>query len=453
MYAKLFSGDIMNELFIKQMQELLKDEFNDFAKALMQKQVKALYLNKTKENVDQLINQFELKPHHLVKDGYYYDYEKYLLGKHPYHDAGLYYIQEPSAMIVASLLDLKEGDKVLDMCSAPGGKAGYVASHLNQTGLVVANDINPLRASILSGNMERLGLTNTLVTNCEPKKITQQCKEFFDKVILDAPCSGEGMFRKLEQAIETWSIDKVKECASIQKELIDEAYEALKPGGELIYSTCTYNLEENEKVVEYVLNLHSDLELIPISLQAGMSPGIGYPECCRLYPHKHLGEGQFIALFKKQGTPTPKKYKILKSNVTGEQKKLLQQFYKENLNIPMPKQVINSNNHLYAIGKDFPELKKIKILRTGLYLGECKKNRFEPSYSLSHTLTKKDVKRYYDYPSSSQEIANYLKGETLPGNQEKGYGILFVDGYALAFYKESNNTVKNLFPKGLRKHY
>ena len=155
MYAKLFSGDIMNELFIKQMQELLKDEFNDFAKALMQKQVKALYLNKTKENVDQLINQFELKPHHLVKDGYYYDYEKYLLGKHPYHDAGLYYIQEPSAMIVASLLDLKPGDKILDMCSAPGGKAGYVASHLNQTGLVIANDINPLRASILSGNMER----------------------------------------------------------------------------------------------------------------------------------------------------------------------------------------------------------------------------------------------------------------------------------------------------------
>lgn len=443
----------MNEIFINRMKELLQDEYPDFEKSLTQKQVKALYFNHNLKNLEPIIKKFELKPHHYVRDGYYYDYEKYPLGKHPYHDCGLFYIQEPSAMIVASLLDIQPNDRILDMCAAPGGKTCYVASQLLQTGLVVANDINPLRAGILSGNIERLGLKNTIVTNTEPKKITAQLPEYFDKVILDAPCSGEGMFRKLDQAIETWSLEKVQECAYIQKQLVLQAYQALKPGGQLIYSTCTYNKEENEDIVDYLLEKCPDLQLVPIPLKEGMQPGIHHLECCRLYPHHHHGEGQFIALFKKQGNPQQTKVKTIKPNLKTPEKKLIENFYQQSLNISVPKQIINHQGHLYEIGSDFPELNKIKILRTGLYLGECKKERFEPGYSLSHTLKKEDVKLSLSFKPDSEEIRKYLKGETLEGDHQKGYGVIFVDDYPLSFYKQNNNIVKNLFPKGLRKKY
>lgn len=442
----------MNELFIERMKDLLQEEYADFEKALTQDQEKALFFNINKGDYQSLIEKFNLKPHHLVQDGYYFD-SHLKLGKHPYHDCGRYYIQEPSAMIVASLLDLQPGDKVFDLCAAPGGKSCYVASHLKQTGLVVANDINPLRAGILSSNIERLGLTNTIVTNTAPEKIADQLPEYFDKVILDAPCSGEGMFRKLDQAVETWSIDKVKECVAIQKQLVEVAYKALKPGGQLIYSTCTYNREENEEIVSLLLASHPDLELIPIPLQNGMMPGIGYEECCRLYPHHHLGEGQFIALFKKTENPISKKIPLQKATITKAQKQLVNLFYKDHLTIPAPSYLIENKQHIYAISPDFPILNRIKILRQGLYLGECKKGRFEPSYALSHTLKKSDLQRYVCFDEEDEAIRAYLRGETLPGIGKKGYGVIFVGDDPLSFYKESNNTIKNLIPKGLRKPY
>lgn len=442
----------MNEKFKNRMKELLKEEYPDFEKALLKEPVKALYLNENKKIPENFISNYNLDKHHFVDNGYYYNYKIHQLGKHPYHDCGLYYIQEPSAMIVASLLEIKDGMKVFDMCSAPGGKACFIASKLKQTGVVIANDITSTRASILSSNVERLGLANTIVTNCPPKNISNQLNDFFDIVVLDAPCSGEGMFRKLDQAIDTWSIEKVEECAAIQKELVVDAYNSLKPGGQLVYSTCTYSKEENEDIVTYILDKYPDMELVPISLQCGMKPGIGYNECCRLYPHHHQGEGHFIALFKKNGTVNQSKYKTIKSNITKLQKELLEVFFKDNLKMNIPTQVINYDNHLYAIKDDFPILEKVRILRCGLYLGECKKNRFEPSYALSHFLNPDSVIRSYNYDFDSKEVLDFLSGQTIEGSQKKGYGILFIDSLPLSFYKESNNTVKNLLPKGLRKN-
>ena len=229
---------------------------------------------------------------------------------------------------------------------------------------------------------------------------------------------------------------------------IDQAYKMLKKDGILIYSTCTYSLDENEKQVEYMIN-ELGMKLLPINKKEGMSDGF-IEGTIRMYPHINRGEGQFIAMLQKTTETAISKEKILKPNLKKEQLQLVQKFYQENLNIPVPPYLYQSNNHVYAILNHFPEL-PIKVLRNGLYLGECKKGRFEPSLSLALTLNKDDVKRSYNFKCDSQEVKDYLSGLTLKGNNQKGYGVIFVDGYPLSFYKESNNQVKNLYPKGLRR--
>lgn len=437
----------MDKLFIERMKTLLKDDFDNFIDALKQDEIKGFYLNPQKKDVIAHLDEKYIKKHPYIPFGYYYDHKNYALGKSPYFHCGLYYIQEPSAMSVAACLDIRKDDYILDMCGAPGGKTCYAASMLTTDGLMITNDISSLRAGILASNVERFGLKNTIVTNCDPVKFHFQ--SFFDKIILDAPCSGEGMFRKDPEAIKTWSMQKVNECAYIQRKLIDKAYTMLKKDGYLIYSTCTYAAEENEQQVDYMVN-ELKMELIPIEKKEGMSDGL-IKGTIRMYPHINKGEGQFIALLKKtEATPSTKE-KILKPNITREQQQLVDQFYRENLHIPVPDYLYQSNNHIYAITNHFPVMEKIKIVKNGLYLGECKKGRFEPSLALALTLNKEDVKRYYDFSKDSQEVKDYLKGLTLKGYQEKGYGVIFVDSYPLSFYKESNQQVKNLYPKGLRR--
>ena len=277
---------------------------------------------------------------------------------------------------------------------------------------------------------------------------SKDIKNYFDVILTDVPCSGEGMFRKDKEAIDTWSMQKINECAYIQRNLIDQAYKMLKKDGILIYSTCTYSLDENEKQVEYMIN-ELGMKLLPINKKEGMSDGF-IEGTIRMYPHINRGEGQFIAMLQKTTETAISKEKILKPNLKKEQLQLVQKFYQENLNIPVPPYLYQSNNHVYAILNHFPEL-PIKVLRNGLYLGECKKGRFEPSLSLALTLNKEDVKRSYNFKCDSQEVKDYLSGLTLKGNNQKGYGVIFVDGYPLSFYKESNNQVKNLYPKGLRR--
>lgn len=438
----------MNEIFLNRMQKLLQEQYPDFLDALQQEQIKGFYLNPLKKDVLTYLDRSKIKPHPYIKDGFYFN-KDYRLGKHPYFHCGLYYIQEPSSMAVEHILNVKSDDYVLDMCSAPGGKACYVASHLSNNGLMICNDMNRLRASILSHNIERFGLKNTIVLNSDPAKLVPLFTGFFDKIILDAPCSGEGMFRKLDQAVTTWSMDKVKECAYIQRNLIDQAYQMLKKDGILIYSTCTYSLEENEMQVDYMVN-QLNMELLPIQKEKGMESGYHNEHVVRMYPHKNIGEGQFIALLKKKETSPYHKLPILKPNLSKQQYQLVKTFYQENLNIDVPPYLYQSNQHVYAILPHFPEIKGVRILRTGLYLGECKKGRFEPSLSLALTLEKKDVKRYISFCHDAKEVTQYLQGQTLPGIGKKGYGVIFVDEFPLSFYKESNQQIKNLYPKGLR---
>lgn len=436
------------EQFDARMKSLLKDEYDDFKNALLEKPVKGLYLNRNKKNVERVLDQNYVEHHPIVENGYLYD-ENYHPGRSAYFLAGLYYIQEPSAMLVADALPIEPDDFVLDMCAAPGGKSCEIASRLTGEGILIANDIEASRARILSENIERFGLDNTIVTNVDPMRFTKQFQEAFDKIVLDAPCSGEGMFRKLEQAIDTWSEEKVLECAHIQKNLLKGAYDMLKQGGMVIYSTCTYSYEENEAMVHYAVD-ELGFELLPLNKSNGLCPGVDLDEVVRCYPHHYRGEGHFIALLKKPGNSPRKQVRTIKPSVNLADLKVLKAFYQENLNKKVPSYIIENNGYLYAVKKNFPELKGIRVLRNGLYLGEVRKNRFIPSYSLALTLTKQDVKRSYDYPSESEEIKKYIHGETLEGTGEKGFGVIFVDGYPLSFYKESNQ-VKNLFPKGLRR--
>lgn len=436
------------EQFDACMKSLLKDEYDDFKKALLEKPVKGLYLNRNKKNVERVLEEQYIEHHPIVENGYLYD-ENYHPGRSAYFLAGLYYIQEPSAMLVADALPIEPDDFVLDMCAAPGGKSCEIASRLTGEGVLIANDIEASRARILSENIERFGLDNTIVTNVDPMRFTKQFQEAFDKIVLDAPCSGEGMFRKLEQAVDTWSEDKVLECAHIQKNLLKGAYDMLKQGGMVIYSTCTYSYEENEAMVHYAVD-ELGFELLPLNKSNGLCPGVDLDEVVRCYPHHYRGEGHFIALLRKPGNSPRKQVRTIKPSVNLADLKVLEAFYQENLNKKVPSYIIENNGHLYAVKKNFPELKGIRVLRNGLYLGEVRKNRFIPSYSLALTLTKQDVKRSYDYPSESEEIKKYIHGETLEGTGEKGFGVIFVDGYPLSFYKESNQ-VKNLFPKGLRR--
>ena len=436
------------EQFDARMKSLLKDEYDDFKKALLEKPVKGLYLNRNKKNVERVLDKNYVEHHPIVENGYLYD-ENYHPGRSAYFLAGLYYIQEPSAMLVADALPIEPDDFVLDMCGAPGGKSCEIASRLTGEGVLIANDIEASRARILSENIERFGLDNTIVTNVDPMRFTKQFQEAFDKIVLDAPCSGEGMFRKLEQAIDTWSEEKVLECAHIQKNLLKGAYDMLKQGGMVIYSTCTYSYEENEAMVHYAVD-ELGFELLPLNKSNGLCPGVDLDEVVRCYPHHYRGEGHFIALLRKPGNSPRKQVRTIKPSVNLADLKVLKAFYQENLNKKVPSYIIENNGHLYAVKKNVPELKGIRVLRNGLYLGEARKNRFIPSYSLALTLTKQDVKRSYDYPCDSEEIKKYIHGETLEGTGEKGFGVIFVDGYPLSFYKESNQ-VKNLFPKGLRR--
>ena len=434
--------------FYTRMKDLLQDDYEPFIETLSEKEVKGLYLNTNKDGYKALDHK-HIKPHPLVTGGYLYDDEAYSPGKSPYFLCGLYYIQEPSAMLVANMIDIKENDYVLDMCAAPGGKSCRIANRLGPDGLLIANDISASRAKILSENIERFGIDNTIVTNTDPLRFVGVLDGFFDKIILDAPCSGEGMLRKTEEASKTWSPDKVYECAAIQKRLIEAAYTLLKPGGQIIYSTCTYSLEENEEIVRYALD-HFDFSLETLPHRDGLMPGIDMSEAIRCYPHHFAGEGQFMALLTKRGETPVKKPKVLKPKISPEALKNVQNFYKENLNIKVPKLLYENKGHVYALKRQFPDLGKIRILRNGLYLGESRKNYFIPSYSLALTLRKDDVKRCYDFPEESNEVAAYIRGETLEAIGSKGYGVIFVDGYPLSFYKESN-AVKNLFPKGLRR--
>jgi len=370
-------------------------------------------------------------------------------GKSSEHVTGLIYSQEPAAQMVAQVAHPHEGMRVLDLAAAPGGKSTHLLSYLNNTGLLVSNEINNKRSKILVENIERFGARNVLVTNESAERLAKVFSSFFDLIVLDAPCSGEGMFRKQPDAMDYWSLDYPAQCAALQREILEDAVKMLANGGELVYSTCTWAPEENEEIVAWLLD-EFPLELVDIPKLNGMTSGIDYPETARMYPHHFKGEGQFVAKFRLVGEHKLPKLKPVRSNLTADQRSLWQTFQNEHLKVELKGDLQTFGDQLYLLPLGLPDLSKIKIARNGLHLGTFKKKRFEPSFALGLALQPSEVKNKLEL--SQQDFEVYVGGETLQIKESlpNGWYQLLIHGNGLGFAKLANQTLKNYFPKGLR---
>ena len=430
--------------FTERIRTILKDEYTDFIKCYESEGNRALRVNTLKGSIDYFLNtqpwglsQADNVP--WCKEGFYFDEPE--IGTHPFHAAGAYYIQEPSAMIPVEKLDVRPGLKVLDMCASPGGKSTQIAAKLENTGLLICNEINSQRAAVLSENIERMGVANALVISHEPSLISERFPEFFDRVLVDSPCSGEGMFRKNPEAVEMWSVSNVKMCAERSGDILYHASLTLKPGGLLVYSTCTFAPEEDEECIEAFLKDDPGFELLHMD---------------KAWPDKIKGEGHFYAILKKhEGQDFAKKIKTVKG-VSPKSISDYFDFQKENLKIDTKKLFKDAEtvytlfgSELYALREDTPDLKGLKVLRPGLHLGTLKKNRFEPSFAFSHFLKKEDVYNFTDIDIDTAR--SYIKGNTFPTDGSKGYHLITTGGYSLSWGKQSDGIMKNHYPKGLRR--
>ena len=369
-------------------------------------------------------------------------------GKSVLHEAGAYYIQEPSAMAVVQAADIKAGERVLDLCAAPGGKSTHAACFYPE--LLVSNEIIPSRAKILAQNMERCGVKCGVVTCEAPETLADKWGEFFDAVIADVPCSGEGMFRRREIAVEEWSEENCAKCAQRSADIIRQAARLTAAGGRIIYSTCTFNTAENESVIANFLSEHPEFSLAstPIDDIPGIVRGEGGIGL-RLYPHKVKGEGHFVCVLKKEDGI----FARVKTQKTGAPKDVLkafEQFSKQALATEIDCNFC-AGNMLYSIPRACPDLNGIKYLRAGLPLGTFERGRFIPHHSLALALKKEEVKRFLELESNSREALSYLHGETLPADLENGWALVTVDGISLGWGKAVDGVLKNFYPKGLRK--
>ena len=443
---------ILPEKFAERMKNMLGGEYGAFISALENEPIRAgIRVNTLKEDaISAVLSEFgDLERVPWCDTGYFAD-KSGISGNHPYHAAGLFYFQEPSAMSVVEGLPLNEDDYVLDLCAAPGGKSTQVAAKLNGTGLLVSNEIVRKRAEILSGNIERMCIKNAVVTNETPERLAKKYPSFFDKIIVDAPCSGEGMFRKEPQAVTEWSAEHTKSCAARQKNIIDSAVKMLRGGGYLIYSTCTFAPEENEQVASYILDNYN-FELCEIPQLSMLSDGV--PEWSdgnadltktkRIFPHREKGEGHFIALFHNLDDTPPVRQEIKSQKVDL---KLYREFEKSALNCELQGNFTLFGDNLYLV-PDGIDIVGVKVVRAGLHLGAMKKNRFEPSHSLAMTLGARDFKNIAECDKTS--VNKYLAGEVIPSDKN-GWCVAAYNGFILGWGKSDGNMLKNHYPKGLR---
>lgn len=453
--------------FEKKMKAFLGDEWDDFLYSYDNNRFQALRFNTLKvqspEERMRILKTLKISSDKKVSwanEAYYFD-ENVRPGKHPYHEMGLYYIQEPSAMSAAALLAPKPGMRVLDLCAAPGGKSTQLATYLGDSGLLVSNEINTQRSRILSQNIERMGIKNAIVTNEDSFVLASHFPGFFNAIQVDAPCSGEGMFRKLPEAIEQWSMENVAICAARQKEILDNAAVMLKPGGVIVYSTCTFSKEENEDVIEYFLERHPDFTL---------------EEMERFWPHKVDGEGHFVAKLVRRGcvdtdlkadrkTQKNKNSKNRKNEtkpaLTKENMKLLSEFLDETISEDMAAWIKNSRlvmfgEQLYRLPDMEVDIKGLKVQRAGLHIGEFKKQRFEPSHSLALALKLSEAKNVVKLTCDNPQTIGFFNGQSVMLSDEqtaeckKGWALVCVDGYPAGWGKVNGAQVKNHYPKGLR---
>ena len=372
-------------------------------------------------------------------------------------------------MAVTEVLDPKPGERILDFCAAPGGKTTQIAGRMQGQGLLVANEVNAERAKILSQNVERMGVANCVVCNEKPERMAALFPAYFDRILVDAPCSGEGMFRKDEAARGEWSPENVRMCAERQAMILKEADRMLRPGGVLVYSTCTFSPEENEGTISAFLRSNEAYYIEKSGLEELVSPGRedwirepapGIEHTLRLWPHLIRGEGHYVARLRKASEPVGKERPLSRKACKGngiDKKlcKLTEEFLKAELEVGdrwrsgHPGRVIRFGEQIYLIPEDMIPLAGVKVLRPGLQLFAEKKNRFEPAHALAVSLPAGDTGKRKSL--DKQEAETYLRGESLPCKECGGWIVLDYEGYSLGFGKASGGQIKNHYPKGLRK--
>lgn len=441
--------------FENRMKNLLGADFELYLNELKNPPVKAFRVNTDKIGLEDFekINPFSKEKIPYVKNGYYLDYEK--IGNHPYHHAGLIYVQEPAAMAPAECVDIEDDWLVLDMCAAPGGKSTQLKNKLGENGVLVSNEIISSRCKILTGNIERLGLKNTVVTCMDTEKLANRFENTFDLVMVDAPCSGEGMFRKEEIAISEWSEKNVLMCAKRQAEILENAAKALKSGGLIVYATCTFSLEENEMTIDSFLEKHPEFEIIPVNERVAKvtADGVKFEGCkCeninfarRFYPHIAKGEGQFMAVLRHKGEKIDGGFysvgaKKIDKIVTDFLDDTLRDYNRDYVG------VYNGNPIYY--NNRLPIADRTAFC-CGVTIGEVRKNYILPHHQFFMALGDK-FKRRINLSVDSEELSKYLRGEEFDTVSENGWAVVTVDGYALGGVKVSNGRAKNHYPKGLR---
>ncbi len=464
--------------FLDRMEQMLGEEYPTFLASYESARCQSLRVNTLKADKETFCRKspFALEAVPWSGNGYYYS-DRDAPGKHPYHEAGVYYIQEASAMAPAEYLmgDMKsagmEYERILDLCAAPGGKSTQIAAAMQGKGVLVCNEIHPARAKILSENVERMGIRNVMVTNETPRRLSEVFGEYFTRILVDAPCSGEGMFRKSEEACDEWSLSNVEQCAGRQDEILDCAANMLAPGGRLVYSTCTFAPAENEGSISRLLKRHPEFSIEAVKKAEGMEGGVaawvsepaeGLSDTIRLWSHKLKGEGHYLAVLRKEGefradvpgycrngleTGIPQKERNLPGKGCAE----FLAFQKETLKVSLPGIYLRFGDQLYLAPEGMPSVKGLKVLRPGLHLGTIKKNRFEPSHALALALSREDAVHTAGLSSDSMEIRTYLSGGTFSYEGDRDWYLITVDGYSTGWGKLTQGTMKNHYPKGLRK--
>jgi NOL1/NOP2/sun family putative RNA methylase len=468
--------------FIKRYRSLLSSESEEFLDSFSEPPIIGLRVNTLKISAGDFvkISPFPLEPVPWSSSGFIIP-NGYQPGKHPYHAAGLYYLQEPSAMAVAELLAPEPGERVLELAAAPGGKATQLAALMKNEGILVANDLHPRRVWGLAENLERCGVRNVAILNETPENFIPLFVGFFDRVLLDAPCCGEGMFRRSENARSDWSENLVLSSSLRQYKILQTAAQLVRPGGILVYSTCTFSPEENESVIDKFLISHPEFELTPLPLLPGFSCGRpdwvegsaspSLQHAIRIWPHKARAEGHFFAVLKKsRTTKRSKTYHAICGMIPQKTYNVFREFCQENLAIQFGQQSITQKgSYIYQVPENLPQLGKLKVIHPGWWLGVFKKNRVEPAHALALGISSQDVLRNYHIISSQatqdllSKVVLYLRGEQLElddihilknisGERKdtKGWGLVCLDNYPLGWGKLVGNVVKNYYPRGLR---
>lgn len=495
--------------FLKRMERMLGEEYPAFLESYEKEKKQSLRINPVKGETEQIKKRlpFFLSPVPWESHGFCYGRED-APGRHPYHEAGVYYIQEPSAMAPVSYLMADVygeshccSERILDLCAAPGGKSTQIAGAMHEAykkgvwrdaGVLISNEIHGARAIILSENVERMGIANTVVTNETPRHLAELFEGYFTRILVDAPCSGEGMFRKNEEACREWSPENVGLCADRQDEILDCAASMLAQGGKLVYSTCTFAPAENEGSMARFLSRHPEFSVEQVTLKEGMTEGVpewayfselesrsesgtlqdGQAEelrkTIRLFPHKIDGEGHYLAVLRKEGS-IPEGYlgyyrNGMETGIAEKEKKIpgkgcleFYEFAGENLKGDWLQEqeeagtYLRFGDQLYLAPKGMPAVKGLKVLRPGLHLGTIKKKRFEPSHALALALKPENVVHSMDFSADDSRIQGYLTGGTFPAEGEKGWYLISTDGFSIGWGKLAGGVMKNHYPKGLRK--